>query len=793
MAGTNAVLTKQAVDPAQLGLPNDLSAAGAPIGFSSGTAQQWDYTSVEEILRAVEDRQSALTIDVRPGAPVRGARMILEYLARLPSESWNDRWLLLDAQTSDGSDWRDVVLPDSTHYIKAMLTTELGMLVLLGVVQPSYAWQRGARRIHVYKLLGAFRDPEGAEIVGSRLEHFGKRGTFDRVSHTLAQLLAHTGKAVRQPSAEDLLEMDTALAQLQIHSHNRRSIEHLWRVLTDLGWINHESRAWPVNRIRHPQLTAEEMVDHYGIGAPHREVLVEYLKRRRSELDYGSFRNNAQKLLKNFWLDIVAHHPGLPTFALTREMADGWKERMRTKPNGRARVNYFSELFVVRSFYLDVAQWALEDSFWAPRAAASPVTRSEVAGTKKARRSQVARTQQRTRQLAPVLPRLLARADQDRQDTAHRLAKATAAGHGGSIDVDGEAWTVRHKDTTSPMRIDRGDSTRDLTFEADDAFWTWALVETLRLTGIRCEELQELTHLSLVPYRLPATGEEIPLLHIAPSKTDEERLLVAGPELVDVLAAVIHRVRDGQQDIPLTQRWDRGVHELSDPLPHLFCKKFGPELRPFSSGTLTKMLRRLAQRADIRVNGQQVTFTSHDFRRIFATEALASGLPPHIVQVLLGHKSIATTQVYAAVYPEDVIRHHRTWIGQRRLRRPGEEYREPTAAEWEEFEGHFVKRKVSLGTCGRAYGTNCHHEHACVRCALLRPDPAQGDRFRDIIGNLQDCIVEAEQNNWLGEVEGLKISLAGAEDKLAQIDQQQLSKTVELGFPRPASSRTGLR
>ncbi len=39
---------------------------------------------------------------------------------------------------------------------------------------------------------------------------------------------------------------------------------------------------------------------------------------------------------------------------------------------------------------------------------------------------------------------------------------------------------------------------------------------------------------------------------------------------------------------------------------------------------------------------------------------------------------------------------------------------------------------MSVGTCGRAFGTPCVHEHACVRCALLRPDPAQrGTAGRD--------------------------------------------------------------
>lgn len=65
-------------------------------------------------------------------------------------------------------------------------------------------------------------------------------------------------------------------------------------------------------------------------------------------------------------------------------------------------------------------------------------------------------------------------------------------------------------------------------------------MEVLRSTGVRIiEELLELSHHGLVQYRLPTTGELIPLLQIAPSKTDKERLLVASPELADVLAQIV--------------------------------------------------------------------------------------------------------------------------------------------------------------------------------------------------------------------------------------------------------------
>ena len=48
-----------------------------------------------------------------------------------------------------------------------------------------------------------------------------------------------------------------------------------------------------------------------------------------------------------------------------------------------------------------------------------------------------------------------------------------------------------------------------------------------------------------------------------------------------------------------------------------------------------------------------------------------------------------------------------------------------------------------------------------------------------------DRIAEAEREGWLGEVEGLQVSLAGAEDKLAQITAslQRKADAVQLGMP----------
>jgi hypothetical protein len=143
-----------------------------------------------------------------------------------------------------------------------------------------------------------------------------------------------------------------------------------------------------------------------------------------------------------------------------------------------------------------------------------------------------------------------------------------------------------------------------------------------------------------------------------------------------------------------------------------------------------------------------------------------------------------------AVYPTETIEAHRAFITRRRTLRPAEEYRTPTDTEWEDFLGHFERRKVAVGTCARAYGTACIHEHACVRCSLLRPDPAQRARLGEIRDNLMARIAEAETEGWLGEVEGLQVSLAGAEEKLRQLDRSRGQQTaVDLGIPTTRGDR----
>ncbi|WP_260850621.1 site-specific integrase [Rhodococcus sp. WB9] len=346
-----------------------------------------------------------------------------------------------------------------------------------------------------------------------------------------------------------------------------------------------------------------------------------------------------------------------------------------------------------------------------------------------------------------------------------------------------------HSDELQKLAEELASARRDLTYEEDDAFWLWAVIETLRHTGIRSEELLELTHLALVSHRIPDTGEVVPLLQIVPSKSNQERLLLVSPELANVLATVIARLRHNNNGtIPLVPRFDSHERIWTAPLPFLFQRARDHRRVVISPGLLGILLRDASSLAQIRnAAGDQIYATPHDFRRMFVTESIASGLPIHIAAKLLGHASITTTQAYHAVFQDDLIHAYRTYLDARRSSRPAEEYREPTDAEWTEFQQHFQNRKLELGDCGRPYGSPCSHEHACIRCPMLRVDQRARGRLVEIIANLRERIDEARGNGWRGEVQGLQTSLDAAATKLAGLDRAARAAApagpISLGMP----------
>jgi len=68
---------------------------------------------------------------------------------------------------------------------------------------------------------------------------------------------------------------------------------------------------------------------------------------------------------------------------------------------------------------------------------------------------------------------------------------------------------------------------------------------------------------------------------------------------------------------------------------------------------------------------------------------------------------------------------------------------------------------------------------------MLRVDPLQGVRLAEIITSLHERIREATERGWLGEIEGLQVSLDAARQKMEQIRRIRLRGTpLELGPTR---------
>lgn len=740
-----------------------------------------------------------------------GVSLLLDWLEDQPGRTWQERWQASEAEAA-GVAWRDVPakwLHDRGHHAgwrQGALTGAVVVAICANVVRPSLAWlvagavgKNGALVRH----LARSRDPEGFTRLRA-LCHRDPAVSAAAGSLTLyrsALLVAAKGGTLTEISIGDVLELLDAEADARRVTSGTAVF---YRILHQMGIFGDQAPETLRQLRTTGQRTPEELIDRYRLACtPVRDLLVDYLRERQPALDYTSLEALANYLGNLFWADIELHHPGINSLRLPAEVSAAWKQRLRTMTKtirtetgekakvAIPRVNYRECLTPVRAFYLDLAQWAVEDpARWGPWVAPCPVGEEEI-NRRKAKRQRKSRMDARTRELLPALPALVRAVDQ-RRKAADVLLQAARLAHPGDAftaagqtlvrslvphAVAGKVWV------DDPLTAKR----RDLALEEDHAFWAWAAVEVLRATGVRVEELLELSHHSLVQYRLPTTGELVPLLQIAPSKTDAERLLVVSPELADVLSAIIRRIRDKSGAVPLVPAYD--VHECvwSPSAPLLFQRRFGIENRAITAEGVRRLLTAALAHSGLvdPVDGRPLHCTPHDFRRMFITDAVLNGLPPHIAQVIAGHRDVNVTLGYKAIYPEEAIQAHLGFLARRRSLRPSEEYRVPTDEEWQEFLGHFERRKVSIGTCARAFATPCIHEHACVRCPMLWPDPDQRHRLVEIRDNLTARIVEAEREGWLGEVEGLQISLAGADDKLAQIDRRPHPST-DLGVPTAA-------
>jgi site-specific recombinase XerD len=733
----------------------------------------------------------------------RGLRRLLELLAASPGETWQQRWLASGYDVGD----RPVRELADSDWARGELTHSLMLLCCLRVIRPTLAAFRGNHFVRYHEHFEpAQADPQLDEFVRlvqaeDTSPHYQRRARFD-----VAGALTSQGIAFADLTAEAFLHYATETRANHFGRGYELYVGHLaWKVLHQSGHFPPAVPATLRGAMREPAMTPAELVAQHGIRNPDaRQMLTAYLTRRSHDIDYATLRCLATDLCGNFWAEIERINPEQNDLALSEETYQAWRVALGTRRDGKPRLGADAIVTSVRALYLDIQGWAIQEpGQWACWSATCPISSRDVKARAKARRRTKERMDNRTRILQPLLPALVAAVEARRDHMSRLLAAATTAEAGHMITIDERryrrilsAGDARHQRIHGwhNVRVHDEQTGRALnvTLTEDTTFWEWACIETLHHTGARCEEMLELSQLSIRQYVRP-NGEVIALLVIAPSKTDRERVIPITAELFHVLACIIRRLTRDRPAIPLATRYDKAEHVTSEPQPFLFQRTLGQRTEVITPGALREMLFRLcASLADTHPQLATVRFTPHDFRRLLATDLANHGLPIHIGAALLGHLNLQTFHGYVAVFPEDVIRHYQAHLANRRAGRSAGEYRPVTNAEWAEFEQHFDKRKVELGHCGRPYATSCEHEHSCIRCPMLRVDPKMIGRLDEIHADLLGHREHAQTQGWLGEIEGIDLTLRFLADKraetvrLAEVGQDNVTP---LGMPRLGAPR----
>ncbi|HEY5354433.1 MAG TPA: hypothetical protein VIK57_18445, partial [Streptosporangiaceae bacterium] len=611
---TVVAVTGPAVWPLRLKSQGESARARFP---ARAAASCWPATrrSREEAWAQVTSPPFVLANAGTEGKRVRGLARLLDWLESQPGKTWQERWRVSGAEAA-GAGWRELPLlwlegrGRRSQWLPSELSAALRVAICADLIRPSLSWLVSAASIKgaLSRDLAKARDPAGFARLTARCD--GHSGISARArTRTLQRssvIIAVKGGTLTDIIAGDILELlDVETSVLAGWPGDGPA---LYQMLHELGILQGQAPARLRELRTGGQKTPDELIGRYQLACrPIRDLLVDYLRERQPGLDYNSLRALAYYLGRRFWKDLETHHAGIASLHLPAEVAAAWRQRLLTQPGtvmteaghktavSVPRVSYGQCLTSVRSFYLDLSQWAIEDpARWAHWVVPCPVSQDEI-GNRKSVRRRKARMDARTRERLPVLPVLVAAADRQRKTAGALLHAARQTEPGDIFTAAGQTLTrsLLAQSTITP-RIwadgPPGGKRRDLWHEEEYAFWAWAAVEVLRLTGIRIEELLEIGHHSLVQYRLPTTGEIVPLLQIAPSKTDAERLLVVSPELADVLSAIISRVREPSGTVPLVPAYDWHECTWMPPAPLLFQRRFRTENRAISHGTLRKML-----------------------------------------------------------------------------------------------------------------------------------------------------------------------------------------------------------
>jgi integrase len=187
----------------------------------------------------------------------------------------------------------------------------------------------------------------------------------------------------------------------------------------------------------------------------------------------------------------------------------------------------------------------------------------------------------------------------------------------------------------------------------------------------------------------------------------------------------------------------------------LFPNKDGQVYKQYS---FAHALNRLAREQDIRDStGRLFRFQSHQFRHTVGTRMINFGVPQHIIQRYLGHKSPEMTSRYAHIHDQTMKEKLAAFLNARVVDvngRVAEQRSLVDSADLQWFSRNILAQALPNGYCAiPAAAGPCPHPNACLTCPHFRTDVSFIQIHRAELAETERVLATAQAHGWLRQME----------------------------------------
>jgi hypothetical protein len=195
--------------------------------------------------------------------------------------------------------------------------------------------------------------------------------------------------------------------------------------------------------------------------------------------------------------------------------------------------------------------------------------------------------------------------------------------------------------------------------------------------------------------------------------------------------------------------------------------------------TMREMLADISRRAGAQTHdGRPLIVAPHDCRRVFASEHLNNGTPPHVLRALLGHERLDTVMIYAKLYPGALVETYRRHVrGVYQSVHGPEVLKAPTIEDWDALARSCDLRDMGTHLCALPAGEHCPRGLVCLGCVHAQPKKSAMPVFERICASHARQLERAEQRKEpLGRLAARRLELSRIEQALRRT--QELATNV---------------